>query len=307
VTIGAAGSHHVLTTTYFARLEGIEVEAVLVPQPRTDHVVEVLRSALALGLRATPVRSWGAAAVTLALRLATAGARTRYVPVGGSSVIGSMGYVAAARELAAQVRAGAMPEPDTCIVALGSGGTAAGLAAGFAAERMKTQVVGICISKPPWALRLHANFLARACARHTPEWPRRFRLIAEPRFVGAGYGHSTREGDEATRVAQAAGLELDPTYTAKAFAGALWHLSNEAQTQTKRRDSQKSDGDSAQRPRVLLYWHTLGKHMRDARRARPTPSARDLPELAELAELARLDHLLLTTRSPAPGSKRSKK
>ncbi|MDP9149111.1 MAG: pyridoxal-phosphate dependent enzyme, partial [Myxococcota bacterium] len=51
VTAGAAGSHHVLATTYFGRREGFDVEAVLVPQPRTAHVVDVLRASLGLGLR----------------------------------------------------------------------------------------------------------------------------------------------------------------------------------------------------------------------------------------------------------------
>jgi len=243
VTIGAAGSHHVLTTTYFGKLQGLEVEAVLVPQPRSDHVVEVLRASIGLGLRAIPVRSWSRGALVFALRMATAGAHTRFIPVGGSSVTGSMGYVLAARELAAQVRAGVMPEPDLCIVALGSGGTAAGLAAGFAAERLKTLVVGVCVSKPAWALRLHAKLLARACASRTVERPRHVRLVADGRFLGAGYGHRTPEGDEATRLAESAGILLDPTYTAKAFAASLAYL--------VRAPSAK---------RIILYWHTLGNY-----------------------------------------------
>jgi 1-aminocyclopropane-1-carboxylate deaminase/D-cysteine desulfhydrase-like pyridoxal-dependent ACC family enzyme len=241
VTVGAAGSHHVLATTYFGRREGFEVEAVLVPQPRTDHVVEVLRAGVALGLHAIPVQSWASAAWAMATRMATTGKDTRLITVGGSSVVGAMGYVAAARELAAQVRAGVMPEPDVCIVALGSGGTAAGLASGLAAERMKTRVVGVCVSEPPWALRIASRRLARACARRIPfeegstSPPR---LDMDTRFLGRGYGHSTAEGDEATQIARASGLVLDPTYTAKAFASALWHV-------------------RARQGRVILYWHTL--------------------------------------------------
>jgi D-cysteine desulfhydrase len=214
VTVGAAGSHHVLATTYFGTREGFEVEAVLVPQPRTDHVVEVLRAGLALGLHAVAVRSWGGAALAIAHRMVTAGKDTRLITVGGSNVVGAMGYVAAARELAAQVRAGVMPEPDTCVV---------------------------CVSQPPWALRLASRRLARACARRASceragGAPPRLRMDA--RFLGRGYGHSTAEGDEATRIASAAGLVLDPTYTAKAFASALWHV-------------------RARKGRVILYWHTL--------------------------------------------------
>jgi 1-aminocyclopropane-1-carboxylate deaminase/D-cysteine desulfhydrase-like pyridoxal-dependent ACC family enzyme len=243
VTVGAAGSHHVLATTYFGRRAGLVVEAVLVPQPFTPHVVDVLRADVALGLRPFPVRSWAAVPFAIGLRVATG---AHLVTIGGSSVAGSMGYVQAARELAAQVREGQMPEPDVCVVALGSGGTAAGLAAGFEAEGMKTRVVGVCVSRPPWALRLVSLFLARACERRAgvdrkragvP--PLRSRLAIDTRFLGKGYGEPTREGAEATELARvAAGLVLDPTYTAKAFASAL-------------RLTQTTEA------KHVLYWHTL--------------------------------------------------
>jgi len=238
VTVGAAGSHHVLATTVFGRGAGLEVEAVLVPQPRTDHVVEVLRASLGQGLRAFPVGSWAGAPMAIARRIASG---AHFIPVGGSNVAGSMGYVQAARELAAQVRAGELPEPDVCVVALGSGGTAGGLAAGLEAAGLRTLVVGACVSVPPWALRLGSRRLARACMRRagvtSPVVPER--LTADVRFLGAGYGHATSEGAEAARDAlEHTGLTLDPTYTAKAFACALWHV-------------------RARRAAHVLYWHTL--------------------------------------------------
>jgi D-cysteine desulfhydrase len=232
VTAGAAGSHHVLATTYFGRENGFDVEAVLVPQPRP----QVLRAAIGLGLHAVPVGSWSGAALAVAQRMAARGTDTYVIPVGGSNRIGAMGYVAAARELAAQVRAGEMPEPDVCVVALGSGGTAGGLAAGLAAEGMSTRVVGVCVSKPPWALYRLALLLAWASAPK-PARPH-LRLAIDARFLGRGYGHSTPEGDEATHIAREAGLTLDPTYTAKAFASALWHV-------------------RARRGHVVLFWQTL--------------------------------------------------
>jgi D-cysteine desulfhydrase len=238
VTVGAVGSHHVLATTVFGRRAGFEVEAVLVPQPRTDHVIEVLRADHALGLRAFPVRSWGAAPVAVLARIVRG---ARLVPLGGSSVTGTMGYVDAGLELAAQVRAGLVPEPDACIVALGSGGTAAGLAVGFAVAGLRTKVVGVCVSTPPAVLRALVGHLARRCrsavgprARALP-----LRLEADDRFLGAGYGWPTPEGLEAIACARGeAGLALDPTYTAKAFACALWWV-------------------RARRAKHVLYWHTL--------------------------------------------------
>jgi len=239
VTVGAIGSHHVLATALFGRRAGLQVEAILVPQPVTPHVDEVRRASLAQGLRAFAVGSWAAALPALAWRVAS-GAHP--LMIGGSSVLGSSGYVAAARELAAQVRRGEMPEPDACVVALGSGGTAGGLAAGFEAEGLRTRVVGVCVSEPPWALRWLACGLARACAARAGvavSWSRvRTRLRLDTRFLGAGYGFATKDGAAATSAAARVELTLDPTYTAKAFACALWHV-------------------RARAAPVILYWHTL--------------------------------------------------
>jgi 1-aminocyclopropane-1-carboxylate deaminase/D-cysteine desulfhydrase-like pyridoxal-dependent ACC family enzyme len=247
LTVGAVGSHHVLATAYFGRKVGLEVEAVLVPQPRTQHVVDVLRAGLATGLRPVPVGSWAAVPFAVASRMRPG---TAFVPIGGSNVLGSMGYVDAARELAAQVRAGALPEPDVCVVALGSGGTAAGLVAGFLAEGMTTRVVGVSVATPPWLVRASARRLTAACARQVAavasgdaaarsaarDW--RPGLAIDERFLGGGYGHATDAGEAATLAASRVGLDLDPTYTAKAFASALWHV-------------------RANRGAHVLYWHTL--------------------------------------------------
>jgi len=240
VTVGAVGSHHVLATTYFGRRLGLEVEAILVPQPRTAHADEVLRAGLALGLQAYSVRSWAAVVPALVWRVSCG---ARYLPLGGSSAVGAQGYVNAARELASQVRRGELPEPDVCVVALGSGGTAAGLAAGFEIEGLRTRVVGVCVSEPAWALRAASHWLARTCARHLGIRGVRAasaRLVADSRFLGAGYGHETADGHAAAALARDVDLMLDPTYTAKAFACALWYV-------------------RARRAARILYWHTLSR------------------------------------------------
>jgi D-cysteine desulfhydrase len=254
VTVGAVGSHHVLATAYFGQRLQLEVEAVLFPQPFTEHALEVVRAALASGLKPVCVPALARVPFAVARRMTR---DSLWIPPGGSSVDGSMGYVDAARELAAQVRGGLMPEPDVCVVALGSGGTAAGLAAGFAAENLKTQVVGVCVVSPVWLVRLVARALARACARRlgvrlaSPE-PNaggqvRPRFAIDGRFLGAGYGRESPEGREALRLAESkASLTLDPTYTAKAFASALSFVREAARA--------ASGSKSA---RCVLYWHTL--------------------------------------------------
>ncbi len=244
LTAGAAGSHHVLATALYGAQEGFRVRAVLIAQPRTDGALDNLRAGLARGLVARP-----SAEALVPLALARSYRRgSFYVQVGGSSVLGAMGYVDAARELAAQVRAGQMPTPDLVVVTLGSGGTAAGLAAGFALEGLPTRVLGVSVVGPARAFAWHARWLAQACAarargegeRADRAWRRDVsaRLATTDRWLGAGYGHPTPEGARAQAAAHGAGLALDPTYTAKAFAAAL--------------DAVEGGG-----ARVVLFWHTL--------------------------------------------------
>jgi D-cysteine desulfhydrase len=175
-----------------------------------------------------------------------------FLTVGGSNVAGAMGYVHAARELASQIRAGEMPEPDLCVVALGSGGTAAGLAAGFEAEGLRTRVVGVCVSQPLWAAQWLALRLARACAKRAGvdaaaarPFPRA-RLAMDTRFLGPGYGVETQAALEASREAEALGIKLDTTYTAKTFACAL--------SLVRSKDPAAAAAGAA---RTVLYWHTL--------------------------------------------------
>ena len=58
-----------------------------------------------------------------------------------------------------------MPEPDLIVVALGSGGTVAGVAAGLELEGLRSKVVGVIVAEPAWFVALRARRLARACFR----------------------------------------------------------------------------------------------------------------------------------------------
>jgi 1-aminocyclopropane-1-carboxylate deaminase/D-cysteine desulfhydrase-like pyridoxal-dependent ACC family enzyme len=112
-----------------------------------------------------------------------------------------------------------------------------------------------------------AQALARAClTRLGSTASLAGRLRVDRRFVGRGYGHPTPEGGEATALASThAGLTLDPTYTAKAFACALRHLLDA-----------DADADASERGRVtVLYWHTLSS----APMASLLAGAPDVPQL----------------------------
>jgi 1-aminocyclopropane-1-carboxylate deaminase/D-cysteine desulfhydrase-like pyridoxal-dependent ACC family enzyme len=239
MTIGAVGSNHVLATTIYARRAGLRVAAILLPQPRTEHVISNLRAAIAAGLEAYPAAS--ASRVPFAL-LGHMRPGDIFVAPGGSSVAASTGYVDAIRELNVQICRGQLPMPDALVLALGSAGTAAGVLAGIVELRLPIKVVGVRVVSPVLMGKFRTLILARSVASNCgidASWSDladAFELQAG--YLGTGYGHRTEKGDRATQAAVAYGLQLDPTYTAKTFAAAL-------------------DLVHGGKYKRVLYWHTL--------------------------------------------------
>jgi D-cysteine desulfhydrase len=152
-----------------------------------------------------------------------------YLPAGGSSPLGTIGYVEAALELAAQVESGALPEPTHVVTAVGSGGTAAGLLLGLRLAGLRTRVVGVVVNDTlpvaerdlvGLARRTHRRLVERGAALGPVEFePGALTVTGE--WLGPGYGHATPEGAAAQRIGAEHGITLDPVYTAKAFAGVL--------------------------------------------------------------------------------------
>jgi len=234
LTAGGLGTNFGLATALYARELGIATEIALVDQPRDEHVdvqLERLRAVATLHFTHTRART----VATLALLTARATLRDRRTPYvlgpGGSSPLGALGYVEAALELAEQVRAGELPEPECVVVATGSGGTAAGLALGLALAGLPTRVIGVVVADQ---LRLDGRMIARLARRSARLLTRRGAplppaanvaagdLEMTPEFLGPGYGYPTAVSEQAQRVAREhEGLVLDPVYTAKGLAGAL--------------------------------------------------------------------------------------
>lgn len=233
VTVGAAGSHHCLATALHGMALGLGVECVLMPQPRTEHVVETLRAIVATGATVHTSRHAGemmALALARVAALRARGRRAVFVPIGGSTPEGARGYLDAVGELVAQ-GAGAF---DTMVCALGSGGTHAGLLAGSRHHGLRTEVWGVRVT-PLASARAWVWILANATGRSPIPWDA-VKILDDQ--LGAGYGRATRAGDEATALFAEDGVSLDDTYTAKAAAGLL--------AMARKRPGAR-----------ILYWHTL--------------------------------------------------
>lgn len=129
--------------------------------------------------------------------------------------MGALGYVRAAAELEEQA-AGPMGGIDVVVVAGGSGGTHAGLAAGLGDLGL---VLGVDVgARPDLYTRVPAKAAEVAALAGLPAPAGQVRVDHDR--VGAGYGAATEECRQAVLLsARTEGLILDPVYTGKAMAG----------------------------------------------------------------------------------------
>jgi D-cysteine desulfhydrase len=181
------------------------------------------------------------------------GPRDHVIHIGGVGIAATLAYAAAAQELADDVAAGLLPAPERIVVPLGTGSTVAGLLAGLVQTPLRSVLVGVAVAPNPAARLLVLALAARALQVSgktylIPQLARR--LLVDGTRVGAGYGHPTPEGARATELAAILGIELEPTYTAKAFSRAL----AEAGFAEFSRDFAR---ERLEGPRRTLYWHTL--------------------------------------------------
>jgi len=268
VTVGAVGSHHVLATALLAKSINLPLTALLFPQPRSEHALANLRAMLDAGVDARPVSSLKAVPFALG-RLLRPG--DYLIPAGGSGPVGSQGFYRAASELAGQVDEGVLPAPDVVVVPLGSGGTSAGLLAGLVACELQCIVCAVDVAIGGRASSLLVKGLANwLAARSNLEGARTSladQLWIDSSYFGKGYGYDTPAGSLARETARALGLELEVTYTSKAFAKAL-ELGRfpgyDPEAWPRRQPSEVFERLSAQlrvsgRPLRVLYWHTLSR------------------------------------------------
>jgi D-cysteine desulfhydrase len=230
LTLGGHGSTHVLATAAHAARLGAGTAAIRWPHAMHPVAHQVAAETLRRGVR--PIRAWSAVDALLRVQWLRRARGLRYVPLGGSTPVGVLGHVNAGLELAAQVRAGLLPAPARVVVPLGSGGTAAGLALGFAVARLQTVVVGARVG-PRVAVnrrrvlalahrtrRLIERLTGAGCAAVRPD-----RVQVAHDVYGGAYGRPLPAGAAAAAelagAAQGDAHRYDATYSEKALAAAL--------------------------------------------------------------------------------------
>lgn len=210
VTIGGAQSNHARLTAAVGVRLGLRV--VLVFPGRYDGVrggnvaLEGLFGARVHWAGDVDFVQLAEVAAGITEQLRADGARPVLLGLGGSSAIASRGYLEAGRELLGQ-----LPDLHTAVVALGSGGTMAGLVAALGPQRVFGVDVGALVDPAGTVAELASQAGTRAVARDE------LRISLDQ--IGAGYPDVTERSMAAMRlVGRTEALVLDPIYTGRAMA-----------------------------------------------------------------------------------------
>lgn len=231
-TFGAVGSNHAVATAIYARACEFDCTCFLSHQSLKPGLGRALRIHQQYGTEILRLARPGADRLAQ-FRRYLQGRDAWVVPLGGSSWLGSIGFVNAGIELANQVRAGDIPLPERIYVALGTMGTAVGLALGLALAGIETEVQAIRVTAREFANEEAAHRLLQKCAalmhhydRSIPlDLPGRARLVCRDEFFGDGYGRTNAATEAAIDFAREhLGLALESTYSGKTMAALLADL-----------------------------------------------------------------------------------
>jgi D-cysteine desulfhydrase family pyridoxal phosphate-dependent enzyme len=235
ITTGAVQSNHARMTAAAARRCGLDIDLVLtatVDDPPAEgnllldrlfgarvHFVPAVDPMLAVGHDEATV-------LHVAAQLTANGGRPYIIPVGGSSPVGALGYVAGTLELAGQLAA-LRVEPTRVYYASGSRGTQAGLTLGAHLLGCSYALHGVAVSagEPEKIERARRAATEAAALLGADNGVGDARYFTDQGFIGEGYGVPSPEGLEALILAaRTEALVLDPTYTAKALAALVAHV-----------------------------------------------------------------------------------
>lgn len=226
-TCGAIGSNHCLATAVYATQAGLNTRIWHFPQPPNAHVVKNCLAVASAGARMRCGPRWTLPFALAFERLTAARRGIYYIPGGGSSPLGTLGYVNAALEIEGQIASGELPPPEVVVVPVGTGGTLVGLKVGFELAGRSLQLVGVRVIDKIVANQAAMNRLAsgvtRLLAKHGVQVKSgSVSFGLDHSQFGAGYGVPTKAATAAVEIAHAeAGIYLDDTYTGKTMAAIL--------------------------------------------------------------------------------------
>ena len=224
---GPQSNHAMLTATCAARLG---MQSVLVLKKRGEIsggnlILDKIVGAKVIFVDTDSYDEIYALTDRLAEEYEQQGLKSYKIPVGGSVPLGSLGYVACAREIAEQCEREGI-RLDAVVSATGSGGTYAGLTYGAKLYLPGVRSYGVGVCDDPFeeiSLELMQGIQELLESDVSPSADD----IHMSYHIGPGYAIADPEGSDAVRwLARNEGILVDPVYTGKALAGFFKMLEN---------------------------------------------------------------------------------
>ena len=219
VTFGYLDSNHALATARWGEKWGVPVELQLLGRPSDDPARAALVRSVAPTSFHAGVLGLGLGTLWRMVKARLRRERLLVLPPGGTTPRSTAAVAAAVAEVVDQFGAFGEEIPDHWAVAVGSGGTMAGLLAGARAMNLGVQIHGVAASSRwvgPWRVARLANQALRLLGYE-------IRVQAAEADVtwhqfGGGHGRPAAESQHMLREMAERGHELDPLFTARALA-----------------------------------------------------------------------------------------
>ena len=249
-TIGPTGSNHVRATAVYGKATGFQVECLLFKQLPTEYSETNYRMIYEHAAQVYEVKRME----TMFIRYAYEQAKTAlrfgeeryFIPAGGSSPLGSVGYVKAVLELKSQIEEGILPEPRFIFVPVGTCGTMAGLEVGVRLAGLRSRVVGIRVADlvvaNTWTISRMVQRILRLIGAVDADNINPSDVELWHGDFGEGYAIPTEAGTRAVAMmAEHEDITLESTYTGKALSGLIHYVT-----------ARHRKGEP------ILFWHTYG-------------------------------------------------
>jgi D-cysteine desulfhydrase family pyridoxal phosphate-dependent enzyme len=228
LAVGANQSNFCRIVAAYGAAHGMDVHLVLgggkPAAPTGNLLLDDMLGAQCHHVDSADWSAWEGATGELEEVLKCQGRAVYRMPIGGSTPVGALGYVAAMAEIMEDERRLGTPF-SSIVFATASAGTQAGLVVGKSMARWPGQVLGFSVAKEAPVQQEDVFTLARATAATLGGVVERETVVVDDAYLGQGYGQRTRECEEAvTLFARTCGIFLDHVYTGKAAAGLLGYL-----------------------------------------------------------------------------------
>ncbi len=225
ITCGGNQSNHARTTAVAAAQLGMKCHLVLKNKANLPSdgnlLIDKLVGASTQYISAEEYKRVDEIMLEAADQLKSEGLIPYIIPEGGSNALGTIGYIKAAEEITLQLQR-LKTRIHKIVVAVGSGGTYAGLLIGKYLFDLQAEIYGfnVCDDKNFFTNKIFELIKEIQIQQHLNVKIQKSDINIIDGYVGKGYALSSQaEIDMIKKVAAVEGIVLDPVYTGKAMLG----------------------------------------------------------------------------------------